>query len=62
MQINVRKNQLNHAVFNKILFVLGFFLWVLDLKYMHVVSSTYMRAAFKEKAHVMRLKSRLEEC
>ncbi len=36
-----------------------FFLWVLDLKYMHVVSSAYMRATFKERAHAMRPEQRL---
>ncbi len=34
---------------------IGFFLWVSDLKYMLVVSSTYMKAAFKKRAHTMRL-------
>jgi hypothetical protein len=41
-------------MFDKISFVPGFFLWILDLKYMPVVSFAYMGAAFKERAHAMR--------
>jgi len=56
MLINAKENQFSHGMSDKILFVLGFFLWVLNLKYMHVVSSAYMKVTFKVRAHVVRPK------